>query len=224
MFQIFERPIAQKYVQRLAAFFDLRDDLRHDVGDRTKLDERRWVSRMGLSVGAASAVVAAVAAQAPAATGWAGDILAAAGLLANYATPVGFGLYGAAHLSAVRLASKMGHASLASVPMHPDGVESLSSLTAAFRNARNDERRLAILGQASLVIDRLASPDGLDVAEMLIEVDRKMGASHALGFVEALPEKVAHSIFVRATIKGIELRQSAEPLQEAESALHLSNF
>jgi len=228
MSQIFRRPVAQKYVQRLAAFFDLRDGVSPVAGDLEKLEERRFVSRVGLTIGAASAVVAAVAAQAPVATGWAKDILAAAGLLANYATPVGFAMFGAARLSAESMARKRGHACLASAPVHPDGVESLLALVTALRAAKDDRRRVAVIGQARTVIDQLASPDDLSVAELLIEVSRKMGGDYALGFARMLPEKVVHGVFVRATIKGIELRQGqeAESLQErdAEPVLHLSNF
>lgn len=225
MFKIFERPIAVKYVQRLAAFLgDQPIEDRLAVDGAARIAERQAMSRLGLAVGAASAVVAAVAAQAPAATGWAGDVLAAAGLLANYSAPVGFGMYGVARLGAARMAARLGHADLSTVPTHPDGVESLSALVVSFRQARCDERRLAILGQAALVIERVASPRGLDVAELLLEVDRKMGGSHALGFLDALPEKMVQDTFVRATIKGIELRQDAGSLQEAESPLHTVNF
>jgi hypothetical protein len=219
MFQIFRRSVAQQYVQRMAAYWQ------HDAdhapvatsGVAASLDaahdrfiEARALSRVGLGVGAAASVIAAVAAQAPAAQGWAGDLMAAAGMLANYAAPGGFVLYGASRLSAMRIAAQMGHAGVDAVPRHPDGVASMAGLVGALRRSREGEDRAALLARAHDVITRLASPAALDVAEFLLEVDHKAGGEAALQWGSALPEKIAQEPFVRATMKGIELRLDAQ--------------
>lgn len=218
MFQIFRRSVAQQYVQRMAAYW------RHDADRATialpgaagldapheRFTEARAMSKVGLGVGAAASVIAAVAGQAQFAQGWAHDLMAAAGMLANYAAPGGFAVYGAARWSAMRIAAQMGHAGMDAVPQHPDGVASMAGLVVALRRSHDGEHREALLSRAHEVIARLADPAALDVAEFLLEVDRKAGGEAALQWGASLPEKIAHESFVRATMKGIELRLDAK--------------
>lgn len=241
MFQIFRRSVAQHYVQRLAQYWraDAQAGLLHGADEarrhvagmdsqQDRLSESLALSRVGAAVGAASAVISAVASQAPLAHGWAGDLMAAAGMLSNYAAPGGFAVYGAARWSALRIAAQMGHAGVDAVPQHPDGLASLSGLVVALRGARSGEHRAALMARASDVVARLADPSAIDVAEFALEVSHRLGSDAALQWCASLPEKIAQDRFVRATIQGIELRQASAPLEsgiearrdESESVIH----
>lgn len=209
---IFTRSIADEHFGRLREI--LRDALASARPDdrQANLQELQGMARIFGAASLASAAIAATAYLARSAGGWTGDLVQAAGMLADYAAPaaaaswVGVRAWLAVDARRAGLPTRAGEAA----SEKDMGAAALRTLTRSLALAKTGNEVERLLLRAGNAIAHASQTPVVEVCHLLLEAGRRAGADAALGLANRLPRGAAEDPFLRATLTGLQLRAAED--------------